>query len=187
MTTTTPQKAIYNWLLVLLVTLSWKREREKKPQSIKRFRLWDYKNKRRVISKQSNLPHKCQPPQLDVFMGAFSPPPRWKQVLPRPSAQRLLCAPAALPPPAPPAPPPPTRKERGQQWNLIPQIPISPIPLSVISQKKCKLLFLCYKFITKAAAKAVLSNPAGHQNHNTGSKNIWDSSFHSQMSPGRFW
>lgn len=58
------------------------------------FQTRDYKNNRCIISEQSNLLHQCQPLQLDVFIRAFSPPPCWKQVLPRPSAQRLQCAPA---------------------------------------------------------------------------------------------
>lgn len=90
-------KAIHN-LLWFFWSRSPGREREtergRETAEHQAIQTRDYKNKRRIISKQSNIPHKCQPLQLDVFMRAFSPPPRWKQVLPRPSAQRLQCAPA---------------------------------------------------------------------------------------------
>lgn len=95
-------KAIHNllWFLVTPytpgLTHTKKKRKEGKPQSIKRTFLppQDYQNNLCIISEQSNLLHKCQcqPLQLDAFMRAFSPPPCWKQVLPRPSAQRLQCA-----------------------------------------------------------------------------------------------
>ena len=91
-------------------------EKKTKKQQLKNHKTSSERPPNKIMKKTNNLCviseqiHKCQcqPVQLDFFffffMGAFSPPPPppppWKQVLPRPSAQRFaLCSyePAAQP------------------------------------------------------------------------------------------